>query len=55
VLEIERHGALVALEVQEVEAERRGVALDLLTRLHLDDVAPMSASWRTAVGPSARA
>src|SRR3989441_1055397 len=40
VLEVERHRALVPLEIQEVEAERRGVALDLLARLHLDDVGP---------------
>src|SRR5437899_12324981 len=37
-LEVERHRALVAVQVQEVEAERRRVAFHLLARLDLDDV-----------------
>ena len=37
-LQVERQRALVPVEVQEVEAERGGVALHLLARLHLDDV-----------------
>jgi len=55
VFQVERHRALVAVQVLEIRAVARpahGVALDARRVSILITSAPKSASWRTHVGPA---